>query len=152
MDYSAAGATVSSTPSPRRTHRRWMNLLNESFSWMDSNDPPLYLFVRKHSSEYNLFDRDHSYSGDGGGPDNRPPLFLWLAHIVLVILEILHNQTKKQRPEHASVGHMRCLSTRWKTPEAKMQDVRDPEQLTCPCTASSLASCSEEKLSYSSSE
>lgn len=30
-----------------------------------------------------------SYSGDGGGPHNRPPLLLWLPHIILVILKIL---------------------------------------------------------------
>lgn len=30
-----------------------------------------------------------SYSGDGGSPHNRPPLLLWLPHIVLVVLKIL---------------------------------------------------------------
>lgn len=33
-----------------------------------------------------------SYPGDGGRPDDRPPLLLWLPHVVLVVLQILKQQ------------------------------------------------------------
>lgn len=33
-----------------------------------------------------------SHPGDGGRPDDRPPLLLWLPHVVLVILQILKQQ------------------------------------------------------------
>lgn len=44
-----------------------------------------------------------SYSGDGGRPYNRPPLLLWLSHIVLVILQIL--KTVRMKPSYNTASH-----------------------------------------------